>query len=160
MESHGVFKARISTPMPLIHNPQIKSDIERRINALTPDHRPTWGKMSVDQMLWHVNQALGLSLGTVTVGPGGPGIPAWLMRTMVINMPWPKGGPTHPDFVAKKQYDFDSERARLLAQIADLTTRPMNGAWPTHPAFGNMSGKQVSTLTHKHLNHHLTQFGV
>ncbi len=146
--------------MALLHDPSVRSSIERRINALTPNTRPTWGKMSVDQMLWHVNQALGLSLGTVTVGPGGPTIPAWLMRTMVINMPWPKGGPTHPDFVAKKQYDFDAERARLLNQIVELTARPIASAWPKHPAFGQMTGKQVSTLTHKHLNHHLTQFGV
>ena len=146
--------------MALIHDPQTRTSIEQRVRRLTPESRAAWGKMSVDQMLWHVNQAIGLSLGTVTVGPGGPVMPAWLMRLIVINMPWPKGGPTHPDFVAKKQYDFDAERARLLQYIADLTARPMDSAWPTHPAFGNMSGKQVSTLTHKHLNHHLTQFGV
>jgi len=146
--------------MALIHDPQTRSAIEQRIRALTPDSRATWGKMSVDQMLWHVNQAIGLSLGTVTVGPGGPVMPAWMLRTFVINMPWRKGGPTLPDFIARKQYDFDAERARLLQHISELAARPMDSAWPKHPAFGNMSGKQVSTLTHKHLNHHLTQFGV
>lgn len=146
--------------MALIHDPQTRSQIEQRVRALTPDARATWGKMSVDQMLWHVNQAIGLSLGTVKVGPGSPPMPPWLLRFFVINMPWPKGGPTHPDFIAKKQYDFEVERTRLLEMIALLTSRPMDGEWPKHPAFGNMSGKQVSTLAHKHLNHHLTQFGV
>ena len=146
--------------MPLLHDANVRANIEQRVRALRPDARPTWGKMSVDQMLWHVNQAMGLSLGTVTVGPGGPPMPAWIMRILVINMPWPKGGPTHPDFIAKQQYNFDQERERALRNIADITSKPMDHSWPVHPAFGKMSGRQVSTLTHKHLNHHLTQFGV
>lgn len=146
--------------MALLHDSTVRENIEKRVRALTPQSRPAWGKMSVDQMLWHVNQAMGLSLGTVTVGPGGPTMPAWLMRTLVINMPWPKGGPTHPDFVAKRQYDFAAERELALKNIAEITSKPIDYSWPVHPAFGKMSGRQVSTLTHKHLNHHLTQFGV
>ena len=146
--------------MALIHDPQTRARIEQRIRALTPESRPAWGKMSVDQMLWHINQAMGLSLGTVTVGPHKPGIPAWLLRPLVLNMRWPKGGPTHPDFIATQQYDFAAERARALENISKLTSKPIDDAWPVHPAFGKMSGRQVSTLVHKHLNHHLTQFGV
>jgi len=145
--------------MALIHDPQTRASIERRIRSLTPESRAVWGRMSVDQMLWHINQAMGLSLGTVTVGPGGPTMPPWLMRTLVIKLPWPKNGPTHPDFVAKRRYDFADERERALRNIAEITSKPMDYAWPAHPAFGQMSGRQVSTLTHKHLNHHLTQFG-
>lgn len=146
--------------MALLHDPETRISIERRVRALSPEAKPTWGKMSVDQMLWHVNQALGLSLGTVKVGPGSPPMPKWLLRFIVINMPWPKGGPTHPDFIAKKQYDFDAERARLLQYLVDVTAKPIDSAWPTHPAFGDMTGRQASTLMAKHLNHHLTQFGV
>lgn len=146
--------------MALIHDSETRSQIEQRIRALKPDSRATWGKMSVDQMLWHVNQAVGLSLGTVKVGPGSPPIPKFLLKFLVLKFPWGKGGPTHPDFIAKKQYDFDTEQKRLLEMIALLTARPIDSEWPTHPAFGNMTGTEVSTLTHKHLNHHLTQFGV
>lgn len=146
--------------MALIHDSQTRASIEQRVRRLTPDARAAWGKMSVDQMLWHVNQAIGLSLGTVKVGPGNPPMPKWLLRFIVINLPWPKGGPTHPDFVAKKQYDFQTEQKRLLEMIALVNARPIDSEWPTHPAFGNMSGTQVSTLMAKHINHHLTQFGV
>lgn len=146
--------------MPLLHDDQTRSRIEQRLLALTPDTRPHWGKMSVDQMLWHVNQAMALSLGEVQVGPGGPTMPAALMKFMVIKMPWPKSAPTHPDFVARQQYDFTTERDRALRLISDVTTKPIDDPWPIHPAFGRMTGREVSTLTHKHLNHHLTQFGV
>jgi hypothetical protein len=146
--------------MAILHDVQARSSIEQRVRALTPQTRPRWGKMSVDQMLWHVNQAMGLSLGEVRVGPGGPTMPPALMKFLVIRMPWPKGAPTHPDFVAQRSYDFATERDRALRLISDLTTKPINEPWPVHPAFGRMSGREVSALTHKHLNHHLTQFGV
>ena len=146
--------------MALLNDPQTRSRIETRIRALTPDSRPAWGKMSVDQMLWHVNQAMGISLGTVTVRPGGPKMPAWLMRLMVIHVPWPKGAPTHPDVVPKQQYDFTEERERVLRNVAEIAGRPLDYSWPPHPGFGKMSAREVNVLTHKHLNHHLTQFGV
>lgn len=146
--------------MPLLHEPSTRAGIEARIRALTPDSRPTWGKMSVDQMLWHMNQAMGLSLGTVTVGPGGPTMPAWLMRLIVIKLPWPKGAPTHPDVIPKQQYSFAGERDLALRNIAEIAGRPLDYSWPVHSAFGKMSGRQVNALTYKHLNHHLTQFGV
>ncbi len=146
--------------MALLHDTSTRASIENRIRALTPNSRPTWGKMSVDQMLWHVNQALDISLGRVSVGPERPKLPPWLLRLMVVNLPWPKGAPTHPDLVPKQQFNFDAERERLLEIINEITAKPMDDAWPRHPGFGHMSGRQVSTLTHKHLNHHLTQFGV
>jgi hypothetical protein len=36
----------------------------------------------------------------------------------------------------------------------------LHSDWPHHPVFGRMTGEQVSHLHAKHLNHHLTQFGV
>ena len=146
--------------MALIHDAETRSQIEQRLRALTANSRPAWGKMSVDQMLWHVNQAIGLSLGTVKVGPGSPPIPPFLLKFLVLKFPWGKGGPTHPDFIAKQQYDFEAERARTLQLLADAAAKPMDGDWIRHPAFGKMSGREVSTLIAKHLNHHLTQFGV
>lgn len=44
--------------MPLLHDQSVRSRIEGRLRALTPDRRPLWGKMSIDQMLWHLNEAL------------------------------------------------------------------------------------------------------
>ncbi len=146
--------------MALLHDTQTRHLLEQRIRALTPTSRATWGKMSVDQMLWHVNQALGLSLGTVTVGPGSPPIPPRILKFLVLKFPWGKGGPTHPDFIAKQQYDFAAEQARTLQLIAAAVAKPMDDDWLRHPAFGKMTGREVSTLMAKHLNHHLTQFGV
>lgn len=131
----------------------------QRIQSLAPDSRATWGKMSVDQMLWHVNKALGLSLGHETVGPGSLPLPAPVLKFLALRLPWMKGAPTHPDFVAKATHDFAAERARLLSLIDEVVAKPMSHDWPRHPAFGKMTGFEATQLMAKHIDHHLRQFG-
>ena len=146
--------------MALLHEAPVRSALETRLAALTPDTRSRWGKMSVDQMLWHVNQAMGVPLGETTLGPERPPIPKAMLKFIVLNMPWMKNGPTNSAFVAKKRFDFEAERARCRLLIGKLTSRPIAGEWPDHPLFGRMSGTDVSRLHAKHLDHHFKQFGV
>lgn len=146
--------------MPSLHDASYRSRIVERIQALRPDTERRWGKMSVDQMLWHVNKPMALVLGELTIDPKKPPIPRGLLKFILLNLPWGKNAPTHPAFVPKQRYDFDSERARCLQLIDKLSSMDVNGNWPTHPMFGPMRGSEVSRLQAKHLNHHLTQFGV
>ena len=62
--------------------------------------------------------------------------------------------------VARGAYDFEAERTRCLAQIADLASQPIDAPQPRHPMFGDMSGREQSRLQAKHLDYHLGQFGV
>jgi hypothetical protein len=87
-------------------------------------------------------------------------LPAPLLKFVVLNLPWPKGAPTNPGFIAQTRYDFAAERARSLKLIDEIANRELNGAWPVNADFGRMSGKEWSRLQAKHLDHHLTQFGV
>lgn len=145
--------------MALLHDHSTRNEIERRIRCLRPDSRGKWGKMTVDQMLWHVNRAMALSLGELTLGPGFPPLPKPVLKFVVLKLPWTKSAPTHPDFVAKMNYDFSGERDRLLDFLDRLSAKPIDSDWPTHPAFGPMTGREVSRLLAKHLDHHLRQFG-
>jgi hypothetical protein len=146
--------------MPKLHDAPYRSQLVQRLQALRPDSERRWGKMTVDQMLWHVSDALALSIGEITIPPEKPPIPRGLLKFILLNVPWMKNGPTHPAFVAKQNYDFNAERTRCLQLIDRVSSRDLNGEWPTHPVFGTMTGSQVSRLHAKHLNHHLTQFGV
>jgi hypothetical protein len=146
--------------MGLLHDPEIRSAVEKRLAALTADARPRWGKMSVDQMLWHVNQAMGVPLGETALDPKVPPIPKPIIKFLVLHMPWTKGAPTNAAFIARKQYDFATERARCSQLIARLTARPLEGEWPYHRVFGKMSGRDYSKLHAIHLDHHFKQFGV
>ena len=147
--------------MALLHDDRYKADIVRRVQSLTPQSRGRWGKMSVSQMLWHVNEALEGALVSVPEAPEWVPLPRPLLKFLVLNLPWVRGAPTRKRWVPQQEkYDLAAERDRCLRLINELTSRPVDANWADSPTLGPMSGKDVSRLQAKHLNHHLTQFGV
>jgi hypothetical protein len=146
--------------MAMLHESSVRSDIESRIRALRADSRGRWGKMSVDQMLWHVNQAMSVALGDVEGHPQRIPLPGALVKFMVLKLPWVKGAPTNPAFVTENSHDFDAERDRCLDLIHRIVAKPLDSTWSSHPAFGLLTGKETSQLMAKHLDHHLRQFSV
>src|SRR5262249_30454072 len=139
--------------------------LKKRVRAVRADSPRQWGQMSADQMMWHLCQGLDMCMGKLDLsGEKSPlpfPMPAAFMRFMVIEMPWPKGAPTLKVAKAEaKPYDLEAERARCLATIDEFAARPLHGSWPHHPVLGDVTGEQYSRLQAKHLNHHLTQFGV
>lgn len=109
-------------------------------------------------MLRHVNIALESALGRVQVKRLAIPLPGVLLKWMVLYAPWPKGSPTAPEFVAGERYQFDAERARLLALIDEFTGRSLESQWPYHHTFGRITGPETSRLQAKHIDHHLRQF--
>jgi hypothetical protein len=146
--------------MPLLHNPAVREAIDARLGRLRADSRPAWGKMSVDQMLWHVSQAMAADLGHITAPREMSWLPRPLMKFLVLNMRWPKGAPTSATFRAVATHDFDEQLARCRWLINELTSRPLDRLASRHPTLGRMSGRDISRLHAKHLDHHLRQFGV
>jgi hypothetical protein len=142
-----------------------KERIVARIQALTPDAQPLWGKMTVAQMLAHLNVAY-----EIVHEPGKHARPGAVDRffaklfakAMVVgDKPYGRNGPTAPSFIIKDARDFGREKARLLTYI-DKTykqgTKHYEGL--ENMTFGVLTAKQWNTLFSKHLDHHLSQFGV
>ena len=97
--------------MPMLHDPAVRSSIEARLTAIRPNSPRQWGSMSVDQMLWHVNQFLAASIGEGTLVTQKSPMPAPIMKFFLIHMPWPKSAPTNKGAVATGVYDLEAERA-------------------------------------------------
>ena len=146
--------------MPTVHDATYRAALQSRLRALKPDSPRRWGKMSPDQMLWHLNVGLSVALGETTIPDQRPPLPRPLMKFLVLNLPWVKGAPTSPIFVARSSYDFEGERARCLQLLGRLASLPLDAPPVMHPIFGRMSGTDTSRLHAKHLDHHLKQFGV
>jgi hypothetical protein len=146
--------------MPIMHEPAVRLAIQERLARLRADSKPRWGRMSVDQMLWHVSQALATDLGHVEPASSRRGVPKSLVKFFVLRAPWPKGAPTSPALVATAHHDFETERERCRRLIAELVAQPLDSPSRPHPLFGRMNGREISRLHAKHLDHHLTQFGV
>ena len=145
--------------MSLIHHAGVRNTIKKRVETLRSDSQRKWGRMTVDQMLWHVNRSLAESLGEYTGPAQKPPIPRKLLRWLALNLPWPRGARTRPDLVAAQHQDFNLEKLRCLAFIDRVSSRDMNAVWPKSAGFGEMTGRHWSQLHAKHLDHHLRQFG-
>jgi hypothetical protein len=146
--------------VPQLHDAQYKTEILRRLGALRPDSERRWGKMSVSQMLWHVNEAMEGALGRIQAEPMKVPLPRPLLKFLVLNAPWGKGAPTLKRWIPKAEtYDFTAERDRCCRLLEEIASKSMDDAWADSPTLGRMTGRDVSRLHAKHLNHHLTQFG-
>jgi uncharacterized protein DUF1569 len=146
--------------MPMLHDEAYRSQVINRIRTLRPDTQKHWGKMSADQMLWHVNGGLSMALGQMNIPPQKTPLPRPIMRLVALSLPWPKGLPTMPMFVASGSYDFESERARCFQLIDQFAAKRLDENWPRHPLLGQLSGRDASRLQARHLDHHLKQFGL
>lgn len=146
--------------MPTLHDAVHRTKLASRLKSLRPDTARQWGMMTIDQMLWHVNAALGMALGRVAVPRDKLPLPLPIMRFLVINLPWPKSAPTNPSLIATGSYDFERERETTLKLMAEIGQKELASEWGEHPLLGRMSGPQVSKLQAKHIDHHLRQFGV
>jgi hypothetical protein len=145
--------------MPTLHDPTFHSSVRNRLETLVPDAPRQWGKMNISQMLWHISEALEMSLGRREILPEPASMPRPILRFVVLNAPWPKGAPTLRPLRAVGKYDFVLEKARALRLVDEMASRELAGRWPDQPRLGKMSGADWSRLMAKHVDHHLRQFG-
>jgi hypothetical protein len=144
-------------------SPDIFQECADRINKLSPDTKPQWGKMSAAQMLAHCAEIQEVMIGrplenTPLFGKMFKGF----IRKMVTNdKPYPHNAQTHPQYRVRNDRDFETEKKRLLTVLKKLTElseperRQLN-----HALFGPMTDEEIGWSSYKHLDHHLTQFGV
>lgn len=145
--------------MNMLHDDAFRASIDTRLNSLRQDSRAQWGKMSPDQMLWHVNQFLAGALGEGSMAPTKMPLPLPIMRFMLLYLPWPKSAPTNPSALARDHYDFEAERTRCRELISRFARKPLTEPWPVDPNWGAAGGAFASKLQARHLDHHLRQFG-
>lgn len=146
-----------------LFTPAANQEIVDRINTLTADTKPLWGKMTVAQMLAHSQQPLYVALGEKHLKGG---LMAFLFgriakKQLVKDEQFKRNLPTAPSFVVKVEKNFTEEKNKLV----DLVQRfgkndPEEIAKRPHPFFGKLNAEEWNTLQYKHLDHHLRQFGV
>lgn len=138
--------------------------IKNRILSLEISSQPLWGKMSVSQMLAHCNVTYEMAYEDIHPKPNA--LIRFIMKLFikpgVVNeTPFKKNGQTAPQFIIKDSKDFEKERNRLISYIEktqELGADYFDGK-ESH-SFGKLSTKEWNNMFYKHLDHHLTQFGV
>ena len=139
-----------------------------RINRLRADTKPLWGKMNAAQMLAHVAKPYEMVCDPdyARTHKRPPAVMRFLLKTflkpiVVGEKPYAKNSRTAPEFIVADERDIEVERRRLIAYINQVQ------AWGTshfdgkdNHSFGVMTAQEWNNLFAKHLEHHLTQFGV
>jgi hypothetical protein len=134
-----------------------------RIEKLTPETKALWGKMNVGQMLAHSQVAIRVALGDTRIKQSLIGLLFGNIakKQVLKSKPFRKNLPTAPEFIMKEEKDFDKEKATLLQLVERMGREGANGITKEpHPFFGKMTTEQWDILQYKHLDHHLSQFGV
>jgi hypothetical protein len=135
-----------------------------RINKLSANSQGLWGKMTVAQMLAHCFITYEMTFENIHPKPNF--IARWLLKTFVkkavVNeVPYPKNTRTAPVFVIKDDRDFDKEKARLISYL-NKTVAMGEAAFDQREShsFGQLTITEWNNMFQKHLDHHLTQFGI
>lgn len=135
-----------------------------RIEALRPDTQPQWGKMNAAQMLAHCNVTYEMIYTDKHPKPGGMMklMLKWFVKPTVVNeKPYPQNSRTAPQFLITDEKVFETEKKRLVDHIRQTLQLGRNHfEGKTSHSFGDLNAVEWNNMMYKHLDHHLTQFGV
>jgi hypothetical protein len=143
---------------------QTVRELAARVNKLTADKKPLWGKMNAAQMLAHLNVMYEMVYENKYPKPGPfkRFIISLLAKKMVVgDKPYPRNIRTAPAFLIRNERNFENEKQRLIGYIGRTKNdgEKFFDGRESH-SFGPLTIKEWNTMFYKHLDHHLSQFGV
>ncbi len=147
-----------------IFTKEVTNEVISRIDNLEATTQPNWGKMSVAKMLTHC--AVTYEMIFTDKHPKPNAIVKFILKTfikkaVVSEKPFSKNGKTAPQFIIKEEKNFEAEKKRLINYI--VKTQELGADYfdgKESDSFGELTKQEWNNLFYKHLDHHLTQFGV
>ncbi|MCF8268664.1 MAG: DUF1569 domain-containing protein [Crocinitomicaceae bacterium] len=136
-----------------------------RLNSLTAEKIPSWGRFTAQQMVEHLTNGLSLSMGHVTL-PMEVSDEKALQSKSFLHTDKPFGKDIKVGFVnPEKPLAFEELELAVDAFIEEFIafdeyyeTHPE--ATHSHPYFGPLNHEEWLLLHRKHISHHLEQFGL
>lgn len=150
--------------MKYIFDVVVTTEIINRINQLTPTTKNLWGKMNVSKMLAHCTVTYEMVYTDKYPKPNA--FKRFLLKTfvkkaVVSDKPYPKNGRTAPQFIITSTREFEEEKKKLVEYLKKTQTLG-EGYFDNKEShsFGKLTKREWNNLFYKHIDHHLTQFGV
>ncbi len=150
--------------LPNIFAESVTNNLIDRINKLTVDTEPNWGKMDTPKMLAHCNVTYEMVHENIHPKPNFLMkffLKSVIKKIVVSDTAFKKNSQTAPVFLIKSSKDFENEKSRLIGYLKktqQLGETHFDGKEST--SFGKLSVPEWNNLFYKHIDHHLTQFGV
>ena len=144
----------------------LQFEAPRLLATISPDTKPAWGKMSLQQMIEHMSDAMRQANGRDPqdcINPADivPKMQAFLMseapfKENTVNKLLPED-PLPPRF--DNVDDAIGELQQELNEFVDVFDQDKQKTI-TNPFFGDLNFELWVALLYKHMRHHLRQFGV
>ena len=150
--------------LPNIFSEEVTDKVIQRIYKLTPSSTAHWGTMTVAQMLAHCSVTYEMVFDTKHTKPNFLVrllLKSFVKNSVVNEVPYKKDSRTAPAFIVTSQKDFEIERSRLIDFIRK--TQNLGASYfdgKASNSFGALKAVEWNNMFYKHLDHHLTQFGV
>ena len=133
----------------------------KRLQNLKPNNKRQWGKMTVSQMLRHIDVAYKNAMGEIKVpmnalAPLASFTP--IKHTIIYALPFLKNLPTATEYKMEEDSDFQESYDQFLKTFQKIRAVSDVSSFDSHPFFGKLNRKEWGALLYKHLDHHLRQF--
>ena len=135
-----------------------------RVRALHSNSARRWGRMTVNQMVCHLDDTYRMAAGERSA----EGASSLWMRTGIkfialhVPLPWPKGIATLAEVDAERDgtvpTDLSADLARLDQSLQTFVSVAQTGQCGRHPLFGRLSRAEWLRWGYLHADHHLRQF--
>jgi len=151
--------------MKTLANAEDRQEIVQRLGAITPASQRRWGKMTVAEMVCHMNDAFRVSMGEKPAKPIGNWFTRSVFKWAGLWFPakWPQGVKTVPECDPRLDGTPPGEIESDLSEFRELldrfTSQPRGYKLQAHPMFGEMTEKEWIGWGYLHIDHHLRQFG-
>ncbi|MBK9190852.1 MAG: DUF1569 domain-containing protein [Crocinitomicaceae bacterium] len=150
--------------LPNIFTKEVTEQLISRINKLTPESQPQWGKMNVAQMFAHCCVSYEMAFENKHPKPGGfvrLMLKLFVKNAVVSEKPYPKSIRTAPAFLISDGRIFETEKKRLIDYL-NMTFEKGEKYFDGKESlsFGVLNLTEWNNLFYKHMDHHLKQFGV
>ena len=132
-----------------------RKELLSRIDSVTDDTKPLWGKFTARAMLDHIARSSEMAAGELPVASKKLPLRYFPLKQLVIYwLPFPKSAPTAPELLTDSPRPLDDSKNAMRRLITNFDPKCRE-----HPAFGTMTPHAWSVLVYRHVDHHLRQFG-
>jgi hypothetical protein len=134
-----------------------------RINKLTVENKPLWGKMDAAQMCKHCTLAIDVAFGKMNLKLNFAMrlLGKILKKKVLYGGEMKKNSPTAKEFIVTDTLELEVTKTALLNNFSRLASEGKSAIKVMdHPFWGKMTFEDWDALLWKHTDHHLKQFGV
>ncbi|REB11649.1 DUF1569 domain-containing protein [Sporosarcina sp. BI001-red] len=149
--------------MKSIYNQKDMAEVLERIDNLSPNSQPQWGKMDVAQMLAHCSSFQDIAMGNSFPPRSWLGriVGRFAKQIFYNEKAVPRNMSTIPTILIADNRELSIEKEKLKQKIIEFQqSGPYKCTTHPHPFFGKFTSEQWGIGIYKHLDHHLKQFEV